>query len=282
MKEIQWFPGHMQKAKREIKEKLKLVNIVYIVVDARLPYSSFNPILLETITNKPVLVLINKADMADPIETKKWLKYYHDIGYHSLDIDAVSRYNIKKIIPKTKEILKEVIKKNKLKGIHTSLRSIIIGIPNVGKSTIINTMVKKKVSQVGDKPGVTKAQQWIRLDDDIDLLDTPGVLWPKFDTKEIGLSLALSGAIKDTILPIDDVVAYGFDFLIKYYKKIFFERYKMDIELPILDIYEHIGKIRGCLLNKDIDYERVNRLFINDIRKVLIGRITFDRYDKLI
>ncbi len=282
MANIQWFPGHMQKTKREITENLKLVNIVYVVVDARLPYSSFNPMLFDVIKNKPVLVLFNKAKLADENETKKWTKYYNDKGYYTLDVDAITGYNMNKIVGVTKEILAPVIEKNKARGININLRAMIIGIPNVGKSTIINKIVKKKATNVGDKPGVTKSLQWVKISNDIDLLDTPGVLWPKFDDEKIGMSLALSGAIKDDILPIDDVCIYGFEFLSKYYSRAFYERYKFSEYIDFNQAYYDIAKLRGCIKNNEIDYEKVNRLFLHDLRNELLGRITFDRYDELV
>lgn len=270
---ITWFPGHMQKAKREMMEKLKLVNIVYMVVDARLPKSSFNPLIIEVAKNKPVLLLLNKALLADGKQTEKWMSYYKKQGFYVLDVDAITGYNMKRIIPYTKEILSSVIEKNKARGIKMSMRAMITGIPNVGKSTIINSLAKKKIAQVGDRPGVTKNQQWVKLDNDIDLLDTPGVLWPKLEDN--GFSLALSGAIKDDVLPLQDVVVYGFKYMSTYYKDAFYKKYNLDNPLSPEDIYEQIAKNRGC---KKDDYERVDNLFLHDLRHEMMGRVTFDQY----
>ncbi|MCR5307626.1 MAG: ribosome biogenesis GTPase YlqF [bacterium] len=269
---INWFPGHMQKAKREMQEKIKLVNIIYLVLDARIPKSSFNPLIKEIASNRPILLLLNKADLADKAETAKWMNYYKDAGYYCLDIDAITGYNMKKIVPYTYEILKDKIDKNKERGIKLSMKAMITGIPNVGKSTIINTLVKKKMTITGDKPGVTKNQQWVKLDSNLDLLDTPGVLWPKLE--ENGINLALMGAIKDDIMPIDEVVHFGFDFMNKYYQKSFYERYNIDSINNINDYYDKIAKARGC---KNDDYEKINNIFLHDIRHEKLGRVTVDR-----
>ena len=269
---INWFPGHMQKAKREMQEKIKLVNIIYLVLDARIPKSSFNPLIKEIASNRPILLLLNKADLADKAETAKWMNYYKEAGYYCIDIDAITGYNMKKIVPYTYEILKDKIDKNKERGIKLSMKAMITGIPNVGKSTIINTLVKKKMTITGDKPGVTKNQQWVKLDSNLDLLDTPGVLWPKLE--ENGINLALMGAIKDDIMPIDEVVHFGFDFMNKYYQKSFYERYNIDSINNINDYYDKIAKARGC---KNDDYEKINNIFLHDIRHEKLGRVTVDR-----
>ena len=269
---INWFPGHMQKAKREMKEKTSLVNIVYMVLDSRIPKSSFNPLVKEIASNRPILLLLNKAELADKVETKKWMDYYKEKGYYCLDIDAITGYNMNKIVPLTYEILKDRIEKNKERGIKLSMKAMITGIPNVGKSTIINALVKKKITATADKPGVTKTQQWVRLDSNLDLLDTPGVLWPKLE--ENGMNLAITGAIKDDIMPIDEIVRYGFNFMETYYKNEFYERYKIDFVNNIDDYYEKIAKIRGCKVD---DYEKINNIFLHDLRHEKLGRVTIDR-----
>ena len=270
---INWYPGHMQKAKREMEEKISLVNIIYMVLDSRIPKSSFNPLIKEIAKNKPILLLLNKADLSDKVELSKWMDYYRSNGYYCLDIDAITGYNMKKIVPLTYEILKERIEKNKERGIKLSMKAMITGIPNVGKSTIINAMVKKKMTITGDKPGVTKNQQWVKLDSNLDLLDTPGVLWPKLD--EDGINLALIGAIKDDIMPIDEVCKYGFDFMNKYYQKSFYERYKISSINNINDYYEAIAKARGCKID---DYDKINNIFLHDLRHEKLGRVTIDRF----
>jgi ribosome biogenesis GTPase A len=266
----------MQKAKREMQEKIKLVNIIYMVLDSRIPKSSFNPLIKEIASNRPILLLLNKADLADSTETKKWMDYYKSQGYFCLDVDAITGYNMKKIVPYTFEILKDKIDKNKERGIKLSMKAMITGIPNVGKSTIINSLVKKKITVTGDKPGVTKNQQWVELDKNLDLLDTPGVLWPKLEGN--GINLALTGAIKDDIMPIDEVVKVGFEFMNTYYKDSFYSRYKIECINSIYDYYEYIAKARGC---KSDDYEKINNIFLHDLRHEKLGRVTIDRFTSI-
>ncbi|MBQ3253464.1 MAG: ribosome biogenesis GTPase YlqF, partial [Acholeplasmatales bacterium] len=205
---IQWFPGHMAKAKREISEKVKMVDLIIELKDARIPYSSTNPMVDEIVGSKPRLVLLCKSSIADPKITKEWMNYYSSVGILSLDIDSITGYNIKNVIPYAKLALKELFAKRKEKGIkNEQIKAIIIGIPNVGKSTIINTLAKRKAAQVGDKPGVTKSQTWIKVSNDLLLLDTPGILWPKFEDQMVGLKLAMCGSIKDEILDLEGICA---------------------------------------------------------------------------
>ncbi len=285
MKQIQWFPGHMFKSLREIKEKLKLMDIVYILLDARIPYSSMNPNVLEIVGVKPTLLLFNKIDLADHNQTKRWTKYYEEQGFYTLEIDAQSGKNVSMIYEKSLEILSDKIARQKSKGMQQqAIRAMIMGIPNVGKSTLINQMTKTKATKTGNKPGVTKAQQWVKINDQFELLDTPGVLWPKFDLEQVGYSLAITGAIKDTILPIDDVVYHAVEHLKQYYPKQLMERYELtSLDKEFIEILDEIGKRRGALLKgNEIDYERVYSILLTDIRNKHLGGLTFDRYDKLI
>jgi ribosome biogenesis GTPase A len=276
---IQWYPGHMAKAKREIENKLKLVDIVFELIDARIPISSKNPMIDNMLKKKPRLVLMTKADMADQRQNRIWKDYFESKNMPVLLIDSISKLNINHIVTEAKRALSKELLSDKSKGLkERAVRAMIVGIPNVGKSTLINTLVKKKVTTVGDKPGVTKAQQWINLGPGLELLDTPGVLWPKFEDQKIGMHLAITGAIKDNILPIDEVVLYAIRFLVEKYPKIFMEKYKLEnIPTDQIEILNHIGKVRGALKQGgEADYAKVFDLILHDIRNNKIGKITFD------
>lgn len=275
---IQWFPGHMAKAKKEIEEKLKLVDIVFELVDARVPFSSKNPLIGSLLQNKPKLMLLTKSDMADNTLTHSWAKIYQDAGYSVLEIDSVTGFNINKIVKISQEVLKEKLEKERMKGLKPRpIRAMIVGIPNVGKSTLINKLVNRKVAQVGNKPGVTKAQQWVRINQYLDLLDTPGVLWPKFDDQKVGLNLAVTGAIRDEVLKIEDIGEYLLHFLKTYYPILLNKKYEVSNDLSNIEIVKKVANDRGIL--GDDYYERTLDLIINDFRNARIGRITLDRLD---
>ena len=272
---IQWFPGHMAKARREIEEKLKVVDIALVLVDARIPISSQNPMAMEILKNKPQLMILTKSDMADNNMTKKWEKYFLNQGKKAISIDSISGLNVKKIETLAKEILKEKIERDLKRGMKMRpIRAIIVGIPNVGKSTLINKLAGKKVANVGNMPGVTKAQQWIRLNQNLELLDTPGVLWPKFDDKKIGIHLALTGAIKDEILPKEDLTFYLIDFLKENYPDLFEKRYNVSMNQDTVRIIEEVLQKRG---NKKDEYEKGYDLILNDFKNARIGKITLDK-----
>ncbi|QVK21710.1 ribosome biogenesis GTPase YlqF [Mycoplasmatota bacterium] len=274
---IQWYPGHMQKAKRLMTEKMNLIDVVFELVDARIPFSSTNPFVNEIIKNKPRVVLLNKADKADERKTKEWIKYYQSIGVIALAIDSLNGDGVNKIINGAKTALKEKIEKDKAKGLkEKSIRALIVGIPNVGKSTLINRLAKRKVAKIGDRPGVTKSEQWIKVGNELELLDTPGILWNKFDEVETGYRLALTGAIKDEILPIDDVVIYGIKYYAKNHPNRIIKRYNLSQTDDPITVLDEIGKSRGCLRGREIDYERVYTIFLNDLRGDRLGRITLD------
>ena len=277
---IQWFPGHMAKARREVSEKLKYVDIVFELVDGRLPLSSRNPMLDQILQQKPRLVLINKADLADPIQTKKWEQYFVNKGFHVLAINAQENKGIKQIIPTCKEALKEKLERDRSRGLKPrAIRAMVIGIPNVGKSTLLNRLAGKKIAQTGNKPGVTKGQQWLRYGTDLELLDTPGILWPKFEDQEIGKKLALTGAIKDQLLHLDDIALYGLDYFARYYPNQLQKRYNLsdaDMELLAPELLIKITEKQGF---RD-DYERGSERVIHDIRQGKVGRYTLDRVEE--
>lgn len=283
-KQIQWFPGHMFKSLREIKERIKLMDIVLVLLDSRLPISSMNPELFQIIKHKPMILIFNKMDLSDDFILNKYVSFYQNKGFHTIKIDAQSGKNVSKIHDLAKEVLKEKLEREKRKGMKDRpLRTMILGIPNVGKSTLINQIAKRSAAKTGNIPGVTKAQQWIKLGDRFELLDTPGVLWPKFDDPKVGYHLAITGAIKDQILPEDDVVSYAVSFLKTYYIDRLKERYQIQEDLEPFEILQHIGKIRGCL-NKggEVDIERVNKIILTDIRNKNLGGLSFDRFEDVL
>ncbi|MCL6615642.1 ribosome biogenesis GTPase YlqF [Anoxybacillus ayderensis] len=278
---IQWFPGHMAKAKREVTEKLKLIDIVFELVDARIPVSSRNPLIDEIVANKPRIMLLNKADMADPDVTKQWIDFFAAQQIEAIAIDSQSGTGVKQIVTVAKEKLRPKFEKMMAKGIKRprAMRALIVGIPNVGKSTLINRLAGKHIAKTGDTPGVTKAQQWIKVGKELELLDTPGILWPKFEDEEVGLKLATTGAIKDTILNLQDVAVYALRFLAAHYPDRLKERYALsDIPEDIVVLFDEIGKRRGCLAAGGVvDYDKVAELVLRDIRTEKLGRLSFDR-----
>jgi len=284
MKQIQWFPGHMAKARRQIEEKLKVIDIVYELVDARIPLSSSNPMLNEIIKNKPKLVLLNKDDLADPSITKKWIDYYKSQGIEAISVNSLTGNLEKTIYQKTKEILSDLIIKEKERGMtERPFNAMVLGIPNVGKSQFINNLAKKNKAKTGNLPGVTRIQSFLNAGDNLRIYDNPGVLWPKFDDESTGFKLALLGSIKDSIIPLDDVTLYGIDYLKKFYPKNLENRYNLNLsELESnLDILNEIGKKRGCLVSGgEIDYDRVFNLFLNDLRNGILGRMSFERTEE--
>nr|WP_295973824.1 ribosome biogenesis GTPase YlqF [uncultured Bacillus sp.] len=277
---IQWFPGHMAKARRQVSEKLKLIDIVFELVDARIPLSSRNPMIDEIIQHKPRLVLLNKADMADKMITKEWIEYFKEKGIKALAINSHAGTGMKEIVSASQEILKEKFDRMKAKGVKPrAIRAMIVGIPNVGKSTLINRLAKKNIAKTGNTPGVTKAQQWIKVGKDLELLDTPGILWPKFEDQETGLKLALTGAIKDAVLNLQDVAIYGLKFLEVGYPERLKERFQLDyFPEDIAEFFAQIGEKRGCLMGKgEIDYDKVTELIIREIRTEKLGALSFER-----
>ena len=277
---INWYPGHMAKAKRLIKEKLNLIDVVYKVVDARIPFSSKIKDIDSIIQGKPRIMIMTKMDLCDKSETKKWIEYYEKKGYKVIIVDLIHDNILNKIISATKELMHDINKKREESGLKIKkTRVLIVGIPNVGKSTLINRLVGKKAVNVGNKPGVTKNLDWIRINDDLELLDTPGILWPKFEEK-VAFNLASLTAIKEEVLPLDDVVIYILQTLEKYYPNILKERYGIEqLAEDIVETLDEIGKRRGCLMRGgEIDYDKVYSVIINDMKDGNIKGITFDRY----
>lgn len=275
---IQWYPGHMAKAKREIEEKLKFVDIVFELVDARVPTSSRNPMINEILKNKPRLILLTKSIMSDDYYNNKFV---NDINQSNnskaLLIDSISGLNINKIVTYCRTILKEKLEKEQARGMKPrAIKAMVIGIPNVGKSTLVNKLVGKKTAIVGNKPGVTKSLQWIRINKDLDLLDTPGVLWPKFEDQKVGYHLALTGAIKDDIIYKDDLILYFIDFLKENYPNAL-TFYNVHKDMDNIEILNTIAKNKNFIRNKEVEYERVYELILNDFRNIKLGRITLDR-----
>jgi ribosome biogenesis GTPase A len=270
----------MAKARREVTEKLKLVDIIFELVDARIPYSSRNPMIDEIIQHKPRLVLLNKADMADKERTKEWVRYFAEKDVLALAINAQAGEGLREIVQASHQLLKEKFDRLKAKGVKNprAIRAMIVGIPNVGKSTLINRLAKRNIARTGNTPGVTKAQQWIKVGKELELLDTPGILWPKFEDQDVGMKLAVTGAIKDTLLNLQDLAVFSLRFLEKAYPERLKERYQLEkVPDDLVELFDHIGKHRGCIMSGGlIDYDKTAELIVREIRSEKFGRVTFD------
>jgi len=279
---INWYPGHMAKTKRLVKENLDLIDIVYEVIDSRMPYSSKIKDIDEIVKNKPRVLIMTKYDLCDKKETDKWMKYYEDKGYNVITLDLENTPNLKPLFKITDDLMKPINEKRISKGMkEKNARVLIIGIPNVGKSTLLNRLVGKKAVEVGNKPGVTKNLSWIRINEKIELLDTPGILWPKLDEEKVAFNLASLTAIREEILPLFDVCEYILNTLFKYYPEKIEERYGLtEIDDDIINTMEIIGKKRGCLIKGgEIDYDKVITVIMNDIKNGYFKNITFDRIE---
>lgn len=277
---IQWYPGHMAKAKREVSEQLKKVDVVFELVDARIPYSSRNPMIDEVIQRKPRVVILNKKDMANLKELEKWEAFFKDKGYFPVSIDAKHGKGLKLVEQAAIKATKEKFEKEKAKGLKPrAIRAMIVGIPNVGKSTLINKLANKAVTKTGNTPGVTKQQQWIKVGTSLQLLDTPGILWPKFEDQLVGKKLSITGAIKDSIVHLDEVAIYGLEFMKAHDYEGLKKHYDVDVSLKADNIewFDAIGRRRGLLRRgNEIDYEAVIDLIIHEVRNAKIGTYTFD------
>lgn len=282
---INWYPGHMKKTMDNIRASLKLVDIVGEIIDSRIPISSKNPVIDDVLKDKPRIMILNKSDMADENETKKWLSYYRKKGYGAVVVDALHSRGLDKIYSVAKEMLADKFKKLEEKNLSAkTIRMMIVGIPNVGKSTFINSISKRKSAKIGDRPGVTKQVQWIKTKNDLELLDTPGVLWPKFEDERIGLHLAFTGAIKDEIMDIENLAFRFIDELNKRDVNILKNRYNLleDSYEDTLYLMDEIGRNRGAILKKnEIDYFKVANLVLDDFRKVKLGRITLETVEDI-
>ena len=277
---INFYPGHMAKARRLIAEKYPLIDIVYEVVDARIPFSSKIKDIYNIIGNKPKILIMTKKDLCDEKITNAWVNYYENLGNPVVLVDLNNTNDYEKIVTLTHQIMAKTQEKRMDKGLkEKEVRALVVGIPNVGKSTLINRLCKRKVANVGNKPGVTQNISWLRTHSDILLLDTPGILWPKLDQNEVAYNLASFTAIKEEVLPIDDIAVYILKKLSMYYPDKLQEYYgleKVDDE-NIMEAYETIGKKIGAMRNGEVDYERVSTKIINDIKLEKIKGITFDR-----
>ncbi|WP_301832130.1 ribosome biogenesis GTPase YlqF [uncultured Streptococcus sp.] len=274
MATIQWFPGHMSKARRQVQENLKHVDFVTILVDARLPLSSQNPMLTKIVGDKPKLLILNKSDLADSNRTKEWRTYFEKQGIKTLAINSKEQSTVKLVTDAAKILMSEKIQRLRERGIQKeTLRTMIIGIPNAGKSTLMNRLAGKKIAVVGNKPGVTKGQQWLKSNKNLEILDTPGILWPKFEDELVGLKLALTGAIKDQLLPMDEVTIFGLNYFKTYYPERLEERFKgIDLEEEAPEIIMEMTQKLGFRE----DYDRFYSLFVKDVRDGKLGRYTLD------
>ena len=276
---FQWYPGHMTKAKRQMQEDIKLIDLVIELVDARIPLSSRNPDIDELGKNKYRLILMNKADLADKRATDVWSQFFREKGYFVVSLDARSKSGMKSITDIIMEACKEKIERDRKRGIkNRPVRAMVVGIPNVGKSTFINSYAGKACAKTGNKPGVTKGKQWIRLSKNVELLDTPGILWPKFEDQAVGLRLALIGSIKDEILNIDELALELINFLTENYQGILAERYDVDETQKGTDILCEIAMNRKCIgKGGELDYSKAAALVIDEFRSGCLGRITLER-----
>ena len=277
---INWYPGHMAKTRRIIKERINLVDIVYEVVDARIPKSSKIKDIDDIIKDKKRILIMTKIDLCDMEKTKKWVKYYENIGYKVILADLINGKDVDKIISATNEVMESVNNKRLEKGLQKrKVRALVIGIPNVGKSTLINRLVGRKAVNVGNRPGITKTLDWIRINKDVELLDTPGILWPKLDDVVTSLNLASMTAIKEEILPIDQVAIYILNKLNTEYSELLKDRYGIDnIDNDnIIEALDIIGRKRGCIIKGgEVDYDKVYQVILRDLSSGLIGKVTFD------
>lgn len=277
--DYQWFPGHMTKAMRQMKEDIKLIDLIIELLDARIPLSSRNPEIDNLGQNKARLVLLNKTDLADEKQNNKWIEYFKKKGIVALKINSKNKHGIKEINNAVNIACKEKIERNLKRGIkNRPIRAMVVGIPNVGKSTFINAYAGKNCAKTGNKPGVTKGKQWIRLNKNLELLDTPGVLWPKFDDQKIGMHLAFIGSMNDNILDVSELAFQLIKLLENLYPNAIKDRYSIEGDDNILQIMYQIAEVRGCKLKgNQPDLDKTSKIVLDDFRSGKLGRITLDR-----
>ncbi len=275
---FQWYPGHMTKAKRMMQENIKLIDLVIELVDARIPMSSRNPEIDELGKNKARLILLNKSDLAEEKLTEAWAEYFKGMGYSVMKVNSRKGGGVKSIYGIIQEACKEKIERDRKRGIlNRPVRAMVVGIPNVGKSTFINALAGKACTKTGNKPGVTKGKQWIRLNKNVELLDTPGILWPKFEDQIVGLRLALIGSIKDEILNVEELAMELSGFLTKKYPGVLASKYAIEESKDKYECLKNIAKSRHCLLKgNELDTEKAARLLLDDFRNGRIGKITLE------
>lgn len=280
---IQWFPGHMAKAKREIHEKLKLVDFVIELLDARAPLSSQNPMLREVLNQKTKMIVLMKKDLADPDQTAAWIDYFKKGDVPAVAVDVNNKADIHQVIQQAKQLGEKKLAKLRKKGIKPRpARAMIVGIPNVGKSTLINRLANKKIAKIGDRPGITKQQLWIKVKNEFELLDTPGILWPKFEEEKIGYRLAAIGSIKDEILSLQDIAAFVIEYLQANYPQVLSEKYDIPADgVQMEEIFQTIGKKRSAIVSGGVvDYDKVADLVLRDLRTGKLGRITLESIEE--
>lgn len=275
---VQWYPGHMTKAKRQMQEDIKLIDLIIELVDARVPLSSRNPDIDELGKNKARLILLNKADLADERQNEAWKNFFQAKGFFVVKVDSRSGAGMKAIQAAISEACKEKTERDRKRGIkNRPIRAMVVGIPNVGKSTFINTFAGKACAKTGNRPGVTKGKQWIKLNKSVELLDTPGILWPKFEDQEVGMRLAYVGSIKDDILNMEELSLNLIDFLRQYYPGVLEGRYQISEEGRPVEVLEAIARARGCLKKgEELDYAKASGILFDDFRSGKIGRITLE------
>ncbi len=280
---IQWFPGHMAKTRRLIAENLKLVDVIIELLDARIPFSSRNPEINSLINNKPRLIAFNKSDLADEQISRQWVQWYAEQGIRCILINSINGKGLNEVKSRARELMSEKIERDRAKGkLFTPVRTMVVGIPNVGKSSFINKIVGKASAVTGDRPGVTRGKQWIRINSEIELLDTPGILWPKFEDQEVGMNLAFTGAIKDDIMDISEVAMELLVRLSRTYPNELCTRFKLERDIlkdiEPLELLETVARKRGCIVSKgQIDYSRISAIVLDEFRGGKIGRVTLEK-----